>query len=514
MRLRAGWGALVWWLAGCGGDLPEEPTREVTIQPLGWPAELAVTQVDTFRVDVRLLGSTTQVTGLRLTWRSSDEGVLGVTPLQPSADAGPEEILADQLRVVATARSGGFAQVSVAIEGDSPFKPLVVGDTIEVTEKWVSISAGSGHSCGVTIGGEAFCWGSGFLGNGSAAGSPIPVRVKGGLDFAGVAAGDGHTCGALVDGTVYCWGVNHFGGIGNGFLVDELAPVPVALGRTFESIGAGEDGFVCGVTPDGFGFCWGKNDLGQLGDGGRDETLGPVPPFDNCGVPLRCSLTPRPVENIDFHPLLLSAIGPGFSHTCGILTSGAPVCWGSGSAEIGSETQVQSDTALLVPASVQLSSVSAGLFHNCGLTASPGQVYCWGSNSVGQLGRLSPGSSPTPLIIADDRAFFRVSAGERSTCGILQSDSTVYCWGSNQFDQLGRTGSCDQGSPARCSVPVQVELPVGSKAISIGVGQHHACAATESGAAFCWGESAGGKLGNASVTADLSLPVRVSEPGR
>jgi alpha-tubulin suppressor-like RCC1 family protein len=520
MRLgpRRGMVALCTALAGCGTDLPEEPTRTVTLEPLAWPAELAVTQVDTLEVDVRLLGSTTRVTGLRLKWQSSDESVLKVAQLQLPAGAGREDTLASQLRAVATAQAGGFARVSVIIEGDGPFEPTVVGDTIEVTEKWVSIAAGSNHSCGVTVGGEAFCWGSGFLGNGSAGGSPIPVEATGGLQFGAVTAGDGHTCGTLVDGRVYCWGLNRYGAIGNGSRADELIPVPVALGRTFRAIAAGEDGVVCGVTLEGLGFCWGKNDLGQLGDGGRDMPFGPVPPFDDCGstpdLPLSCSLTPRSVEDIGFHALPLSAIGPGFSHTCAVLTSGAPVCWGSGSEEIGSDAQVQSDTARLVPGSVQLASVSAGLFHTCGLTASPGQVYCWGTNSAGQLGRLSPASSATPLLIADQREFLRLSVGERSTCGILAADSTVYCWGSNEFDQLGRTGSCDPGTPVRCAVPVKIELSPALKVISIGVGRHHACAATLGGAAFCWGETAGGKLGNATVSAAVSPPVRISEPSR
>jgi alpha-tubulin suppressor-like RCC1 family protein len=504
---------LLWMsLAACGGDLPEEPTREVTLQPLGWPAELAVTQVDTLAVDVRLLGSTTRVTGARLTWQSSDEDVLQIVPLQSPAGADSERILTDQLKAIAIGQLGGLARVSVSIEADGPFEPLVVGDTIAVTEKWMSVTAGSEHSCGITVTDQAFCWGSGFLGNGSATGSPIPVAVKGDLDLGAIAAGDGHTCGTLVDGRAYCWGVNHFGGIGNGFLVDQLVPVPVSLGRTFAAIAVGEDGVACGVTLDGFGFCWGKNDLGQLGDGGLEFGTSPVPPFDNCGAALPCSLTPRPVQDIEFHPLSLSAIASGFTHTCAIRVDRTPVCWGSGSAEIGSDTQIRSDTARVVPGSVKLGSISAGLFHNCGLTASPGQVYCWGANAAGQLGRLSPESSPTPLPIADERAFLRVSSGERSSCGILAADSTVYCWGSNQFEQIGSAGSCDPGGPARCSVPVQVELP--GKAISIGVGRHHACAATLSGAAFCWGESAGGKLGNVSVTAGLSPPVRVSEPSR
>jgi len=86
------------------------------------------------------------------------------------------------------------------------------------------------HSCGVTAGGNAFCWGdnsSGQLGDGTTGGRVSPVPVAGGLTFAVVSAGGDHTCGATPSGGVYCWGDNLFGQLGSGTTVTSLTPVRV-----------------------------------------------------------------------------------------------------------------------------------------------------------------------------------------------------------------------------------------------------------------------------------------------
>ena len=47
---------------------------------------------------------------------------------------------------------------------------------------FASLSAGKGYTCGVTISGTAYCWGSNFagsLGNGTLTNSPVPVKVTG-----------------------------------------------------------------------------------------------------------------------------------------------------------------------------------------------------------------------------------------------------------------------------------------------------------------------------------------------
>ena len=46
--------------------------------------------------------------------------------------------------------------------------------------------------------------------------SPLPVLVSGLPKFIDITAGDEHTCGLVADGSVYCWGEGDFGQLGNG----------------------------------------------------------------------------------------------------------------------------------------------------------------------------------------------------------------------------------------------------------------------------------------------------------
>ena len=549
MKRRVAWvSALLGGLAaGCGEEFPNEPTKTVSLAPAGWPGAVFVTDVDTIDVGATLPGPGTQVTGLHLTWQSSDDGILSVVQLQPPAGASREDTLAAQLRAVVTGEAGGLDTVTVVIEAGGAFEPVIMRDTIRVVQKWVSISAGYEHTCGVTVTGAAFCWGElgmspdgGFLGNGSSAGSSIPVGVIGGLTFASVDAGDRHSCGILVDRRVFCWGLNSYGAAGNGsgFDVDQLAPVPLALGRTFASVSAGA-GYVCGVTTDAAGYCWGLDDVGQLGDGGFDETLNkPLPPFDNCtifdGDTIRCSLTPRPVQSRTPPPPSLLAIGAGAIHACGILSDRAAVCWGRGSVELGQSSSVQTDSPVAVPGGIRFGSIAAGPSHTCALSSPDSTAYCWGYDSHGQLAASqSIGScvlfgghqvpcTPTPVSVSGGLKFRAVSAGGNTTCGIA-TDSTAYCWGSNEFGQLGTTAAGDDcevdldltvscsRTPMKIVIPVNIVVPGDPKFISLSVGERHVCGATAAGMALCWGAGDGGKLGDR-FEVDSPTPVRVAEP--
>jgi hypothetical protein len=166
---------------------------------------------------------------------------------------------------IATAVNRGEVTITAAAAGVPGNAALTVA-----LRTYVQVSAGEGHSCGLTTGGDVFCWGQnvdGQLGDGSNNSSNIPVLVTGGHEFASMSTGSFHTCGVTTAGEAYCWGENIDGQLGDNSNSPTNVPVVVFGGRTWDQVDGGE-GHTCGVeslTADV--YCWGRNLLGQLGDG-------------------------------------------------------------------------------------------------------------------------------------------------------------------------------------------------------------------------------------------------------
>lgn len=146
--------------------------------------------------------------------------------------------------------------------------------------KFVSLTVGlNDHACALTAGGQAHCWGANFrgsVGDGTADERPAPVPVSGGLNFVQLAAGgfNGHTCGRSGGGNAYCWGDNETGQVGDGTRVDRLTPAAVIGGLTFTSLDAGYR-HTCGIA-NSIVYCWGSNGAGQLGNNSTISTSEPV----------------------------------------------------------------------------------------------------------------------------------------------------------------------------------------------------------------------------------------------
>ena len=156
---------------------------------------------------------------------------------------------------------------------------------------WAAVSAGGRHTCGITTGGQTYCWGlddEGQLGaattercrvhravstTGACATTPQPVQ--GGLTFTRISAGTAHTCALTAGGAAYCWGRNISGQLGNGTTTQAEAPVAVLGGHAFVEISAG-GGHTCARTAAGAVYCWGANDHGQLGNGTTTQATAPV----------------------------------------------------------------------------------------------------------------------------------------------------------------------------------------------------------------------------------------------
>ena len=349
---------------------------------------------------------------------------------------------------------------------------------------FASVDAGIAHSCGVTTDGAAYCWGSngaGQLGDGFLTSRTSPVLVRGGLRFAAVDAGFLHSCGLTTSGDAYCWGDNESGQLGDGTLLNRASPVRVLGGLAFAVVNAGVS-HTCGVTTGRDVYCWGDNQSGQLGDGTVVGRMSPV----------------AVIGGSDF-----TAVGAGYRHTCGVTTSGTAFCWGRNlEGQLGDGTIVPRPLKLVAVVGVSdLRTVSAGIYHNCGVTTSA-TAYCWGWNGSGRLGDGTEGDTGKAAApVTGGLSFSVVSAGQFHSCGVTTS-ARAYCWGGNHFGEIG-----DGTSDINRASPVAVAGGLTFARVSAGF-ESHSCGVTPDGRAYCWGANGFGQLGNGTVVQSL-VPVAV-----
>ena len=95
--------------------------------------------------------------------------------------------------------------------------------------------------------------------------------------------------------------------------------------------------------------------------------------------------------------------------------------------------------------------MTSGGYHTCGLTTND-RAYCWGSNQYGQLGLGDTEDRLAPSLIVGSRRFGQVAAGSAHTCGATIG-GVAYCWGNNLHGQLGNN------TTERSLIPVAIVVP-------------------------------------------------------
>lgn len=344
----------------------------------------------------------------------------------------------------------------------------------ECERKYQSLSLGTFFSdrCLLKENGDVYCWGEAIKPpNGPTTLTPTKVQVD---PAAELRMQGSFACTRARDGDrVTCWGNN----------------TNAELGKTASS-GHTEHSFdlpgiqslssafahACAVA-DGRAYCWGLGSGGQLGDG-FDYTQAPTSRGFNASRPVLAAIGGKPVSGA-------VEIAASLTQSCVRLQSGGVQCWGSDSGSRYYAEPVQAEgstnsTGTLIDAQ----SICAGVYYNCALRKT-GEVVCWGRDPQWWFRNGTATSAPTATV---PRNRFRsialpnvtqIACGTLHTCAV-DAKGDLYCWGSNTLGQLG-IGSSEESRILPTRVPTLSDVAE----VYAGAGT---CARLRNGSTYCWGD--------------------------
>lgn len=255
------------------------------------------------------------------------------------------------------------------------------------------------------------------------------------------------------------------------------------------------DRFGCALLGDGTAWCWGRNDESQLGYESSD--LCPERLSNGQTRSLACHKAPQQVGGVRD----AIAVSAGAAHVCVLTAAKGVRCWGSNTyGQLGNGATLPSVQAVPVSNVEEASAVASGARHACAVVR--GAVFCWGSNDREQLGFENTGGlcnigeeliscARTPVRVPMVTGAVSVIAGEAHTC-VRTEAGEVYCWGSNAYGELGRGAAGSSQSEPR---PVMLGTRPLTGVVELSSGAQHTCALRSDGAVLCWGRSDRGQLG-------------------
>lgn len=191
-------------------------------------------------------------------------------------------------------------------QGGSPENPSPVDSHVPVKvkqdpgvmsgKKIAKIFVAQFHTCALSEDGLMYCWGwnaNGQLGDGTTTDRSVPVQVKGALTgktITDIGGSNNATC-AIADGKIYCWGINNNGLTGNGSTsgnttnptlvsaTNTSTTLPSNYTATALSTSGSRSQLMCAVA-GGKAYCWGRNNVGSVGDNTTTNRSVPTKVYD------------------------------------------------------------------------------------------------------------------------------------------------------------------------------------------------------------------------------------------
>lgn len=268
--------------------------------------------------------------------------------------------------------------------------PVRVGNSF-----WKSVELGILHALGIQMDGSLWAWGGnlwGQLGLGyystvTPFGELTPKKVSSD-QWIEVSPGYFNSHAIKNDGTLWACGGNYEGSFGNGTFSDVKSASFVRIGtKKWKSVIGARFCFF-GIQEDGTLWAWGHNHYGQLGIGTRGSSTKAIYGFDTI-------LSPTPIGNDKWKTVSSASFAVGTSNDT------TNICIG-----------IKDD----------------------------GTLWAWGDNRGGNYGNNTTTSSLVPVQIGTDRwidAKCYSTGPSDSTVLALREDSTLWCWGSNSRGNLG-----------------------------------------------------------------------------
>lgn len=231
----------------------------------------------------------------------------------------------------------------------------------------------------------------------------------------------GKSGGLLIrdDGTVWTWRNDAQSRTGNTDKSEE--PVQVSGIESAVAVACGRKSMYA-LKADGTVWSWGSNAYGQLGR----ET------------PEDIALTPERIPGLEN----IVEISAGEDFALALDKNGRVWSWGrnlNGQLGLGDEEN-RNAPEIVQAIEKRVISVAAGSGHGAAVTEDQ-QVWLWGSNSMGQLGkRKGILRQETPAVLSSVSRLTRVAAGGIQTLA-LRPDGSIYAWGSTYV------GEAPEGTP-------------------------------------------------------------------
>ena len=235
----------------------------------------------------------------------------------------------------------------------------------------------------------------------------------------------------------------------------------------------------------------------------RTLTIGIAAVAALTAMPLRAFVTP---EGTNYHSGIVQ-VSAGVTHTCALMADFHASCWGSGGAALGI-------TPLPVPGLDGAIQIASGNNFACALLLDH-TVSCWGDNSYGQLGDGTHTARPNdPRPVKWGSLMFgnvkSIAVGNSHVCAVKgeSEGNTVWCWGSNTAGQLGNytVPHVDFRQPIQVVIQGDDAHPDAylNGVEMVSAGNAHTCALfSGSRTIACWGWNNFRQIGNVDATAEI-----------